>query len=91
MRTIETKEITSDVKAAYAELEQFDTDNRYIDEHYRELHQAHKQQWVAVHRGEVVAVAADLEGLRAALDAKDLLLENVARRKMVNTNLMPQI
>lgn len=91
MRTVETKEITSDVKAAYDDLEQFDADQRYIDAHYEELHQANKNKWIAVHEGAVVAVGSNLEELRTALEAKDLLLENVARRKLINTNLLPQI
>jgi hypothetical protein len=73
----------NDVKAAYDSLEQFDRDSRYIDEHFEELWQQHRDQWVAVYQGQVVAIEPDIQTLVRSVEQKGIPIENAARRKLV--------
>jgi hypothetical protein len=44
---------------AIADLNQYDKDSRWIAEHFEELHAKHADTFVFVHKGEVIAVAAN--------------------------------
>jgi hypothetical protein len=74
---------TRDVRAAYDSLEQFDQDNRYIDVHYDRLYALHKDQWVAVYKGEVIGVAPEINALLSEIERKGIDPGNVARRKLI--------
>lgn len=41
------------------ELDRFDADVNFLDQHRRELRERYPNQWVAVYNQELVAVAAD--------------------------------
>jgi hypothetical protein len=64
----------------YAELEQFDRDNHFIDDHYAELAPRYRNHWVAVYRGHIVGAAPDMGALVNLLDQKGIPSQDVARR-----------
>lgn len=80
---------TESVDTTYATLEQFDRDQRYIDDHYDELWEEFGEQWIAVHRNMVIAAAPDIRSLLASLDELEIVLpEDVARRKLSKNKLI---
>jgi hypothetical protein len=84
---------TEAVDTTYATLVQFDHDNRYIDDHYDELWELYPDQWIAMYRSMVMAVAPDIESLIKSLDRPvfadmDIRPEDVARRKLSKTKIL---
>lgn len=53
-------------------LDQFDRDRSFLAEHIGELREKYRQQWVAVHRGEVAAAAAKFEALLSELKRRGI-------------------
>jgi len=73
---------TSDMIAEFELLEQFDRDQRYIDEHYEELWKRYPNCWIAVYQGKLIAFATTIETLLARIEQNRLQPENVARRRL---------
>jgi hypothetical protein len=69
-------------KKVATDLGQFDQDQQYITDNYDELLALHRDQWIGVYDGKVVAVAANIEELLTAVEEHGLPPENVARRKI---------
>jgi len=67
----------------YDELDQFDRDNRYIDEHYEELWKRYPNCWIAVYREQFVMFARDIDELIKRLEYNRIPPEKVARRKLL--------
>ena len=77
-----TPEQASSVVAEYDALEQFDRDQRYIDEHYEELWKRYPNCWIAIHQGKLIAFASNIATLLERIEDQGVRGEDVARRRL---------
>jgi hypothetical protein len=53
-------------------MDQFHNDNVFLDEHLEEWKELYPDKWVAVFKGELIGVDANLDGLFKIIEAKNI-------------------
>ena len=72
----------------YEALEQFERDQRYIDEHFEELWRRYPDQWIAVYREQFIIFGNTAEILIKRLADNGYAPDQVARRRLTKEKVV---